>query len=118
MNILIEFIKWRNWLVKVVEELKDFFQIFDVNGCIKYVFLSIFNVFGYLIEEIQDVFFKDLIYFDDQGVFVVELNEFIVFGNFLCMFYCFKKKDGVYMIFEVIGYVYIVVVKFVLNFSN
>jgi PAS domain S-box-containing protein len=117
-NTLTEFTKRRNWPAKVVEELKDFLQILDANGRIKYASPSILNVSGHSTEEIQDVFLKDLIHPDDQGVFVAELNESIASGNPLRMFYRFKKKDGAYTIFEAIGHAHIAAAKFAPNPSN
>ncbi|CRK28211.1 hypothetical protein BN1708_018336, partial [Verticillium longisporum] len=99
-NTLTEFTKRRNWPAKVVEELKDFLQILDANGRIRFVSPSILSVTGYTSEEIADKFLKDFIHDDDVGVFVAELNESIASGNPLRMFYRFKKKDDTYAIFE------------------
>ncbi|KAF7555053.1 hypothetical protein G7046_g6642 [Stylonectria norvegica] len=117
-NTLTEFTKRRNWPAKVVEELKDFLQILDANGRIKYASPSILKMTGYGTEEIQDIFLKDLIHPDDQGVFVAELNESIASGNPLRMFYRFKKKDGEYTIFETVGHAHIASAKFAPNPNN
>lgn len=117
-NTLTEFTKRRNWPAKVVEELKDFLQILDANGRIKYASPSIINATGYPLEELQDVFLKDLIHPDDQGVFVAELNESIATGTPMRMFYRFKSKDGVYSIFETVGHAHIAASKFAPNPSN
>jgi PAS domain S-box-containing protein len=117
-NTLTEFTKRRNWPAKVVEELKDFLQILDANGRIKYASPSITSVSGYSTEEIQDIFLKDLIHPDDQGVFVAELNESIASGNPLRLFYRLRKKDGAYAIFETVGHAHIASAKFAPNPSN
>ncbi|KAF7549813.1 hypothetical protein G7Z17_g6137 [Cylindrodendrum hubeiense] len=117
-NTLTEFTKRRNWPAKVVEEIKDFLQILNTDGRIKYASPSITSVTGYSTEEIQDVFLKDLIHPDDQGVFVAELNESIASGNPLRMFYRFKKKDGEYAIFETVGHAHIAGAKFAPNPNN
>ncbi|KAM5355380.1 hypothetical protein ACJ41O_002026 [Fusarium nematophilum] len=117
-NTLTEFTKRRNWPAKVVEELRDFLQILDANGRIKYASPSILNVTGYTVDEIQDFFLKDLIHPDDQGVFVAELNESIASGNPLRLFYRFKKKDGEYAIFETVGHAHIAGAKFAPNPNN
>jgi PAS domain S-box-containing protein len=117
-NTLTEFTKRRNWPAKVVEELKDFLQILDANGRIKYASPSILAVTGFSQQEIQDVFLKELIHPDDQGVFVSELNESIASGNPLRMFYRFKKKEGEYAIFETIGHAHIAASKFAPNPNN
>ncbi|PNY28012.1 Cutinase palindrome-binding protein [Tolypocladium capitatum] len=117
-STLTEFTKRRNWPAKVVEELKDFLHILDANGRIKYASPSVLGVAGYTAEEILDVFLKDLIHPDDQGVFVAELNESIASGNPLRMFYRFKKKGGVYAIFEAVGHAHIAGAKFAPNPSN
>lgn len=117
-STLTEFTKRRNWPAKVVEELRDFLQILDANGRIKYASPSITHVTGYSTEEIQDVFLKDLIHPDDRGVFVAELNESIASGNPLRMFYRFKKKDGAYAIFETVGHAHIAAARFAPNPSN
>lgn len=117
-NTLTEFTKRRNWPAKVVEEIKDLLQILDANGRIKYASPSVLEITGYSTEEIQDVFLKELIHSDDQGVFVAELNESIASGNPLRMFYRFKKKDGDYAIFETIGHAHIATAKFAPNPSN
>lgn len=117
-STLTEFTKRRNWPAKVVEELKDFLQILDANGRIKYASPSILNVTGYTAEEIHDLFLKELIHPDDQGVFVAELNESIASGHPLRMFYRFKKKDNVYTIFETIGHAHIAGAKFAPNPNN
>ncbi|KAI9171664.1 Cutinase palindrome-binding protein [Paramyrothecium foliicola] len=117
-NTLTEFTKRRNWPAKVVEELKDFLQILDANGRIKYASPSITNVTGYGSDELQDIFLKDLIHPDDQGVFVAELNESIASGNPLRLFYRLRKKDGVYAIFETVGHAHIAAAKFAPNPSN
>lgn len=117
-NTLTEFTKRRNWPAKVVEELKDFLQILDANGRIKYASPNITSLTGYTTEEIQDVFLKDLIHTDDQGVFVAELNESIASGNPLRLFYRLKKKDGAYAIFETVGHAHIASAKFAPNPSN
>ncbi|CAM1504482.1 Fc.00g020730.m01.CDS01 [Cosmosporella sp. VM-42] len=117
-STLTEFTKRRNWPAKVVEEMKDFMQILDANGRIKYASPSILTLTGYSTEEIQDIFLKDLIHPDDQGVFVAELNESIASGNPLRMFYRFKKKDGEYAIFETVGHAHIAGAKFAPNPNN
>lgn len=117
-STLTEFTKRRNWPAKVVEELKDFLQILDANGRIKYVSQSVLTCTGYSAEEVQDVFLKDLIHLDDQGVFVTELNESIASGNSLRIFYRVKKKDGTYTIFETIGHAHIAAAKFAPNPNN
>ncbi|CAH0029616.1 unnamed protein product [Clonostachys rhizophaga] len=115
---LTEFTKRRNWAAKVVEELRDLFHILDSHGRIKYASPSALEVTGYAAEELQDVFLKDMIHPDDQGVFVAELNESIASGNPLRMFYRFKKKDNEYAIFEAIGHAHIAAAKFAPNPSN
>jgi PAS domain S-box-containing protein len=117
-STLTEFTKRRNWPAKVVEELRDFLQILDANGRIKYASPSILQVTGYSVDEIQDVFLKDLIHPDDQGVFVAELNESIASGNPLRLFYRFKKKDAEYAIFETVGHAHIAGAKFAPNPNN
>ncbi|KAI5467416.1 cutinase gene palindrome-binding protein [Mariannaea sp. PMI_226] len=117
-STLTEFTKRRNWPAKVVEELKDFLQILDTNGRIRYASPSILNVTGYATEEIQDRFLKDLIHPDDQGVFVAELNESIASGHPLRLFYRFKKKDGEYAIFETVGHAHIAGARFAPNPNN
>ena len=117
-NTLTEFTKRRNWPAKVVEELKDFLQILDANGRIKYASPSILNLTGYSANEIRDIFLKELVHPDDQGVFVAELNESIASGNPMRMFYRFKKKDGSYAIFETVGHAHIAASKFAPNPNN
>lgn len=117
-STLTEFTKRRNWPAKVVEELKDLLQILDSNGRIKYVSPSVQQVTGYTVQEVQDMFLKDLIHSDDQGVFVAELNESIASGNPLRMFYRLKKKDGTYAVFEAIGHAHIAAAKFAPNPNN
>ncbi|KAF3356013.1 hypothetical protein VdG1_06751 [Verticillium dahliae VDG1] len=117
-NTLTEFTKRRNWPAKVVEELKDFLQILDANGRIRFVSPSILSVTGYKSEEIADKFLKDFIHDDDVGVFVAELNESIASGNPLRMFYRFKKKDDTYAIFEAVGHAHIAAAKFAPNPRN
>ncbi|KAM0329213.1 hypothetical protein ACHAQA_004513 [Verticillium albo-atrum] len=117
-NTLTEFTKRRNWPAKVVEELKDFLQILDANGRIRFVSPSILGVTGYTADEIADKFLKEFIHDDDVGVFVAELNESIASGNPLRMFYRFKKKDGAYAIFEAVGHAHIAAAKFAPNPHN
>lgn len=117
-STLNEFTKRRNWPAKVVEELKDFLQILDANGRIKFASSSIMSLAGYAPDEVQDVFLKDLIHPDDQGVFVAELNESIASGNPTRLFYRLKKKDGSYAIFEAVGHAHIAAAKFAPNPSN
>ena len=117
-STLTEFTKRRNWPAKVVEELKDLLQILDANGRIKYASPSILELTGYSKEEIQDIFLKELIHPDDQGLFVAELNESIASGNTMRLFYRFKKKDGSYAIFETVGHSHIAAAKFAPNPNN
>lgn len=117
-STLTEFTKRRNWPAKVVEELKDFLQILDANGRIKYASPSVLGVTGYSIEEIQDKFLRDFIHPDDRGVFVAELNESIASGNTLRMFFRFKKKNNEYAIFETVGHAHIAAAKFAPNPNN
>lgn len=117
-STLTEFTKRRNWPAKVVEEIKDLLQILDSNGRIKYVSPSILPISGYTVEEMTDVFLKELIHPDDQGLFVAELNESIASGNPMRMFYRFRKKDGTYTILETIGHAHIAAAKFAPNPSN
>lgn len=117
-STLTEFTKRRNWPANVVEELKDFLHILDANGRIKYASPSVLSVAGYTPDEILDVFLKDLIHTDDRGVLVSELNESIASGNPLRMFYRFKKKDGLYAMFEAVGHAHIAVAKFAPNPNN
>ncbi|KAF5518619.1 Cutinase gene palindrome-binding protein [Colletotrichum aenigma] len=117
-STLTEFTKRRGWPAKVIEELKDFLQILDANGRIRYVSPSILNLTGYTSEEIIDTFLKDLVHPDDVGVFVAELNESIASGNPLRLFFRFKKKDGKYAIFESVGHAHIAAAKFAPNPHN
>ncbi|KZZ89683.1 Cutinase protein palindrome-binding protein [Moelleriella libera RCEF 2490] len=117
-STLTDFTKRRNWPAKVVAELKDFLHILDANGRIKYASKSSPNITGYTAEEIQDVFLKDLIHPDDQGVFVSELNESIASGNPLRLFYRFRLKDGSYTIFETVGHAHIAAARFAPNPNN
>ncbi|KAJ6787498.1 hypothetical protein PWT90_10090 [Aphanocladium album] len=117
-STLNEFTKRRNWPAKIVEELRDWLQILDANGRLKFVSRSVAEVAGYTEDELRDVFLKDLIHPDDQGVFVSELNESIASGNPLRIFYRFKKKDGIYTIFEALGHAHIAAAKFAPNPNN
>jgi PAS domain S-box-containing protein len=117
-NTLTEFTKRRNWPAKVVEELKDFLQILDAHGRIKYVSPSVVALTGYQAEDIVDNFLKDLIHPDDVGTFTSEMNESIASGNPLRMFYRLKKKDGAYAIFESVGHAHIASAKFAPNPEN
>ncbi|OAA81233.1 Cutinase palindrome-binding protein [Akanthomyces lecanii RCEF 1005] len=117
-STLNEFTKRRNWPAKIVEELRDWLQILDANGRLKFVSRSVAEVAGYTEDDLRDVFLKDLVHPDDKGVFVSELNESIASGNTLRMFYRFKKKDGVYAIFEAVGHAHIAAAKFAPNPNN
>ncbi|KAI1491042.1 hypothetical protein F5X96DRAFT_508372 [Biscogniauxia mediterranea] len=117
-SALTEFTKRRNWPAKVVEELKDFLQILDARGRIRYVSPSVTSLTGYGSEEIVDRFLKDLIHPDDVGTFTAEMNESIATGNALRMFYRLKKKDNSYAIFESVGHAHIAAAKFAPNPEN
>ncbi|KOS18437.1 Cutinase palindrome-binding protein [Escovopsis weberi] len=117
-STLTEFTKRRNWPAKVVEELKDILQILDANGRIKYVSPSITGLAGYSPDEVRDVFLKDLIHPDDQGVFVAELNESIASGTPLRIFYRLKKKDGSWTVLEAVGHAHIGAARFAPNPNN
>lgn len=117
-STLNEFTKRRNWPAKIVEEIRDCLHILDANGRLKFVSRSVAEVAGYTEDELRDVFLKDLIHPDDQGVFVSELNETIASGNTLRIFYRLKKKDGVYAIFEAVGHSHIAAAKFAPNPNN
>lgn len=117
-NSLTEFTKRKNWPAKVVEELSDLLQILDSNGRIKFSSPSITALAGYTVEEVQDVFLKDLIHPDDQGVLVSELHESIATGNSLRIFYRMRKKDGTYAIFEAVGHAHIAAAGFAPNPNN
>lgn len=117
-NTLTEFTKRRNWPAKVVEELKDFLQILDAHGRIKYVSPSVTTLTGYQAKDIVDRFLKDLIHPDDVGTLTSEMNESIASGNTLRMFYRLKRKDGSYTIFESIGHAHIASAKFAPNPDN
>ncbi|CAJ2499908.1 Uu.00g027610.m01.CDS01 [Anthostomella pinea] len=117
-SALTEFTKRRNWPAKVVEELKDFLQILDAHGRIKYVSPSVLTLTGYEQGQIIDLFLKDLIHADDVGTFTSELNECIATGNPLRMFYRLRSKDGTYAIFESVGHAHIAAPKFATNPEN
>lgn len=117
-STLNEFTKRRNWPAKIVEELRDWLQILDANGRLKFVSRSVAEITGYTEEDLRDVFLKELIHPDDQGVFVAELNESIASGSTLRLFYRLKKKDGVYTMFEAIGHAHIAASKFAPNPNN
>ncbi|KAI2622543.1 hypothetical protein GGR54DRAFT_68816 [Hypoxylon sp. NC1633] len=117
-STLTEFTKRRNWPAKVVEELRDFLQILDAHGRIKYASPSVSALTGYESGDLIDRFVKDLIHPDDVGTFTSELNESIATGNPLRMFYRIKKKDGNYAIFESVGHAHIAAAKFAPNPKN
>lgn len=117
-STLTEFTKRRNWPAKVVEELKDFLQILDAHGRIKYTSPSVSALTSYGTDELVDRFVKDLIHPDDVGTFTSEMNECIATGNPLRMFYRFRKKDGSYAIFESVGHAHIAAAKFAPNPEN
>ncbi|ORY68613.1 uncharacterized protein BCR38DRAFT_135231 [Pseudomassariella vexata] len=117
-STLTEFTKRRNWPAKIVEELKDFLQILDAHGRVKYVSPSVTTLTGYSSDEIVDAFLKDLIHPDDVGTFTSEMNESIATGTSLRMFYRLKKKDGSYAIFESVGHAHIASAKFAPNPDN
>ncbi|ROT39535.1 hypothetical protein SODALDRAFT_132091 [Sodiomyces alkalinus F11] len=117
-STLTEFTKRRNWPAKVVEELRDFLQILDANGRIRFVSPSILGLTGYTGDEITDKFIKDYVHPDDVGVFVAELNESIATANPLRIFYRFRRKDGSYAVFEAVGHAHIASAKFAPNPHN
>ncbi|KAI0178892.1 hypothetical protein GGR52DRAFT_533951 [Hypoxylon sp. FL1284] len=117
-SALTEFTKRRNWPAKVVEEVKDFLQILDAHGRIKYTSPSVSTLTGYGLDELVDIFVKDLIHPDDVGTFTSEMNECIATGNPLRMFYRLKKKDNSYIIFESVGHAHIAAAKFAPNPEN
>ncbi|KAM3428866.1 hypothetical protein MY4824_008571 [Beauveria thailandica] len=117
-STLNEFTKRRNWPAKIVEELRDWLHILDANGRLKFVSRSVAEVAGYAEDDLRDMFLKELIHPDDQGLFVAEFNESIASGNPLRIFYRLKKKDGVYAIFEAVGHAHIAAAKFAPNPSN
>ncbi|KAI4600962.1 blue light receptor [Pestalotiopsis sp. 9143b] len=117
-NTLTEFTKRRNWPAKVVEELKDFLQILDAHGRIKYVSPSVTNLTGFQAEDMVDSFLRELIHPDDLGTFTSEMNESIASGNSMRMFYRLRKKDGTYAIFESVGHAHIASAKFAPNPDN
>ncbi|OAA48551.1 Cutinase protein palindrome-binding protein [Metarhizium rileyi] len=117
-STLTDFTKRRNWPAKVVEELKDLLHILDANGRIKFASSSILSIAGHTAAEIQDVFLKDLIHPDDQGVFVAELNESIASGNPLRMFYRFRTKSDTYVMLETVGHAHIAAARFAPNPNN
>ncbi|KAI1451958.1 hypothetical protein F4805DRAFT_449242 [Annulohypoxylon moriforme] len=117
-STLTEFTKRRNWPAKVVEELKDFLQILDAHGRIRYASPSVTSLTGYESDELIDRFIKDLIHPDDVGTFTSDMNESIATGNPLRMFYRLKKKDNTYAIFESVGHAHIAAAKFAPNPEN
>ncbi len=117
-STLTEFTKRRNWPAKVVEEIKDFLQILDAHGRIKFVSPSVTALTGHGSEDLIDRFLKDLIHPDDVGTFTSEMNESIATGNPLRMFYRLRKKDGAYAIFESVGHAHIAAAKFAPNPEN
>ncbi|KAH8682193.1 hypothetical protein BX600DRAFT_505805 [Xylariales sp. PMI_506] len=117
-NTVTEFTKRRNWPARVVEEIKDFLQILDAHGRIKYVSPSVTAVTGYQPTDVIDTFLKDLIHPDDVGTFTSEMNESIATANTLRMFYRLKKKDGNYAILESVGHAHIASAKFAPNPEN
>lgn len=117
-NTLTEFTKRRNWPAKVVEELKDFLQILDAHGRIKYASPSVTSVTGYQAEDIVERFLKEIIHPDDVGTFTSEMNESIATGSPMRMFYRLRKKDGTYAIFETVGHAHIASAKFAPNPEN
>ncbi|KAI1081998.1 hypothetical protein F5B20DRAFT_534035 [Whalleya microplaca] len=117
-STLTEFTKRRNWPAKVVEELKDFLQIVDAHGRIKYASPSVFHLTGYSADEVVDRFLKELIHPDDVGTFTAEMNESIATGSPLRMFYRLRKKDNSYAIFESVGHAHIAGAKFAPNPDN
>lgn len=117
-STLTEFTKRRNWPAKVVEELKDFLQILDAHGRIKYVSPSVSTLTGYQAEDVVEGFLRDLIHPDDVGTFTSEMNEAIATGNPMRMFYRLKKKDGQFAIFESVGHAHIASAKFAPNPDN
>lgn len=113
-----EFTKRRNWPAKVIEELRDFLQILDANGRIRFASPSVLSLTGYTPDEITDKFIRDYIHPDDLGVFVAEFNESIATANPLRIFYRFRKKDGAYAVFEAVGHAHIAPAKFAPNPHN
>ncbi|KAL2756581.1 hypothetical protein ACRALDRAFT_2088100, partial [Sodiomyces alcalophilus JCM 7366] len=117
-STLTEFTKRRNWPARVVEELRDFLQILDANGRIRFASPSILGLTGYTPDEITDKFIRDYIHPDDVGLFVAEFNESIATAHPMRIFYRFKKKDGTYAIFETVGHAHIAPAKFAPNPHN
>lgn len=117
-STLTEFTKRRNWPAKVVEEIKDFLQILDARGRIKFVSPSVTALTGHGSKDLIERFLKDLIHPDDIGTFTSEMNESIATGNSLRMFYRLRKKDDTYAIFESVGHAHIAAAKFAPNPKN
>lgn len=103
-STLTEFTKRRNWPQRVVEELRDLLIILTPDGRILYLSPSVKGLTGYTSEELVEKFIIDFIHQDDSGVFMREFNESIATGNPLRFFYRFRKKDGLYTIFESHGH--------------
>lgn len=117
-STLTEFTKRRNWPAKVVEEIKDFLQILDAHGRIKFVSPSVTALTGHGSKDLIERFLKDLIHPDDIGTFTSEMNESIATGNTLRMFYRLRRKDDTYAIFESVGHSHIAPAKFAPNPKN
>jgi PAS domain S-box-containing protein len=103
-STLIEFTKRRNWSQRVVEELKDLLLILTPDGRILYLSPSGKSLTGFAPEELVGKFIIDFIHKDDSGIFMREFNESITTGNPLRFFYRFRKKDGLFTIFESHGH--------------
>lgn len=103
-STLTEFTKRRNWSQRVVEELKDLLLILTPDGRILYLSPSGKGLTGYAPEELVGKFIIDFIHQDDSGIFMREFNESIATGNPLRFFYRFRKKNGLFTIFESHGH--------------
>ncbi|KAH8596557.1 hypothetical protein B0O99DRAFT_509783 [Bisporella sp. PMI_857] len=103
-NILTEWTKRRHWQRTTVEELKDLLHILTPDGRIVYLSSSCQGLTGYPTEELTGKFIIDYIHQDDSSIFMREFNESITTGNPLRFFYRFRKKDGLYTIFESHGH--------------
>ncbi|KAK9708730.1 hypothetical protein K7432_009464 [Basidiobolus ranarum] len=102
---LTEFTKRKNWIDRIINELKDFYHVITPSGKFIYCSPACQELVGYLPEEMIGRNLKEFIHIDDVDTFLRDFNLALKQREYR-LFLRFRRKDDKFSMFEITGHPY------------
>ncbi|KAI8372938.1 uncharacterized protein BYT42DRAFT_616133 [Radiomyces spectabilis] len=100
-----DFRRRKNWPDRILTEITGFMHVLSSVGKVLYCSESTFESTGYRPHELLGQAFTDFLHVDDLDVFIRDFNMAFHSKDPIRTYFRFRKSDGSFVIFEVLGQV-------------